>query len=128
MVQTTDEVEQYNFLRLYSAVFVLLKNEKIINNKTLECELNNYFCEEYKELFKNISYTNNRVNLSSGFIMAYNKGFLELVKPGQSLIQIDNDQSLEILTSYSDTKILLMTRLVTKMYSENSKNSKVMML
>ena len=60
--------------------------------------------------------------------MAYNKGFLELVKPGQSLIKIDNDQALEILTSYSDTKILLMTRLVTKMYSENSKNSKVMML
>ena len=115
--QTTFEFNEFDFVRLFYSVLILLKGRKEVNINDLETDLINYIKDEnYESLFRNLQIKDNKIDLNSGFEMANNS----------NLFKIDNDQALEILTSYDDTRILSMTRLVTKMYSKTKEQGKVM--
>ena len=120
MIQTTNEVDEYNFLRLFISALTIIKGEKQIIYDNLGNDLSVYFGEEYNILFKRMLCVNNRVNLNSGFKKACSEGLINQIDLGTYEIELEYDKALEIVTTYNEIEIELIFKLVTKMYSKNS--------
>ena len=120
--------DESDFLKLFSSVLILLKDgmENAIVNDRLEKKLYDYRDDEqYIPIFDNMTFKDNKLNLKPGFEQLYNEKLLEPLDNTSSLIKIDNDTALEILPLYDDSKVILMTRLVTNMYISNNGKVKV---
>ena len=120
--------DESDFLKLFSSVLILLKDgmENAIVNDRLEKKLYDYRDDEqYIPIFDNMTFKGNKLNLKPGFEQLYNEKLLEPLDNTSSLIKIDNDTALEILPLYDDSKVILMTRLVTNMYISNNGKVKV---
>ncbi len=118
---------EYDFLRLFSAILIIKKHQSIIINTELEKRLNKYYkMPEFKLLFKDII-KNSFIDLKDAFQMAYTNGLINLFQDTEgvkSIINLTKEEALLVASEYDDEYIVLMSRLISKLFNEILKSRK----
>ena len=126
------DIDEYGFVRLYSATIISQGKNPIFENHKLEKDLYKYYDkEEYNFLFEDIVKREDKIfkdssylDLNSGLGQGYALGLL-LPLQGchnlKSIINLSRENASEILSSFNEKQIVAMENLCNEMYEEKNK-------
>ena len=128
------DIDEYGFVRLYSATIISQGKNPIFENHKLEKDLYKYYDkEEYNFLFEDIVKREDKIfkdssylDLNSGLGQGYALGLLlplQGSKNLKSIINLSRENASEILSSFNEKQIVAMGNLCNEMDEEKNKRN-----
>ena len=126
------DIDEYGFVRLYSATIISQGKNPIFENHKLEKDLYKYYDkEEYNFLFEDIVKREDKIfkdssylDLNAGLGQGYALGLLlplQGSKNLKSIINLSRENASEILSSFNEKQIVAMENLCNEMDEEKNK-------
>ena len=128
------DIDEYGFVRLYSATIISQGKNPIFENHKLEKDLYKYYDkEEYNFLFEDIVKREDKIfkdssylDLNSGLGQGYALGLLlplQGSKNLKSIINLSRENASEILSSFNEKQIVAIGNLCNEMDEEKNKRN-----